>query len=64
MALRGQAEFLQGLAIELVNDGLGLSHEAQEGGPVEIIPIHMAIIFHVVRQFVKPVAAIVDIGLS
>ena len=64
MALRGQAKLLQGFAIELVNDGFGLSHETHEGGPVEIIPIHMAVILHVVRQFVKPVAAIVDIGLE
>ena len=61
---RGQTEFLQRLAVELVDDRVGLADEAEEGGPVEIGPVHMAVVLHVIGQLVEPVAAIVDVMLQ
>ena len=64
MALRRQAEFLQGLEIELEDDRVGPADETEGGRPFEIVAIGVAIIFHVVGQFVEPVAAILDIALE
>ena len=50
-----QAELLQGFRIELVDDGLRPRKEAKERCPIQIVPVHVAIIFHVVAKFLKPV---------
>ena len=64
MALGREPEFLQGFAIELVNNRLRFPHETKKSGPIQIIPIHMAVVFHVIGQLIKPVAAVIDIGLE
>ncbi len=64
MALGCEAELLQGLGIELVDDGFWLSHEAKERRPVQIVHVDVAIVFHAVWQFLIPVAAVVDVGFE
>ncbi len=64
VAARRKAKLLQRLAIELVDNRLRLADEAEECRPIEIGPIHMPEILHRVRQFLKPVTAIVDIAFE
>ena len=53
MALGGEAKFLQGLAIELEDDRLRFGPKPMSTRPIQIIPVDMAIVFHVVRQLVN-----------
>src|SRR5689334_8025387 len=64
VALGSQPEFLQWLEIELENDGIRPADKAEGRCPFEIVAIGMAIILHMIGQFVKPMAAILDIALK
>src|SRR4051794_41725327 len=63
MPLRREPEFLQRLAIDLEEDGLGAAEKAEVLGPFGIVPIGMPVVFYVVGKLVEPVAAVLGISL-
>src|ERR1051325_10265340 len=64
MPLAGEAEFLKHLAVKLQDDLVGLVDEAHGNCPLEVGLVGVAIEALVLRQFVLPETAVVDVSVE